>query len=51
MLLIVELHQTMYTKTSGLLRLDEFHKYPPDDQPRAVNTVIEQAEMHAEELV
>jgi len=32
-------------------RVLRFHKYPPDDQPRAVNTVIEQAEMHAEELV
>jgi type I restriction enzyme R subunit len=32
-------------------RVLRFHKYPPDDQPRAVSTVIEQAEMHAEELV
>jgi type I restriction enzyme R subunit len=32
-------------------RVLRFHKYPPDDEPRAVNTVIEQAEMHAEELV
>lgn len=27
------------------------HKYPPDDQPRAINTVMEQAEMYAGELV
>jgi type I restriction enzyme R subunit len=32
-------------------RVLRFHKYPPDDEPRAVSTVIEQAEMHAEELV
>jgi type I restriction enzyme R subunit len=32
-------------------RVLRFHKYPPDDEPRAVNTVIEQAEMHAEELI
>jgi hypothetical protein len=32
-------------------RVLRFHKYPPDDQPRAVETVIEQAEMLAEELV
>ena len=32
-------------------RVLRFYKYPPDDEPRAVNTVIEQAEMHAEELV
>jgi type I restriction enzyme R subunit len=32
-------------------RVLRFHKYPPDDQPRAVETVIEQAEMFAEELV
>ncbi len=32
-------------------RVLRFYKYPPDDQPRAVETVIEQAEMHAEDLV
>jgi hypothetical protein len=32
-------------------RVFRFHKYPPDDQPIAVETVIEQAEMFAEELV
>jgi hypothetical protein len=32
-------------------RLLRFHKYPPDDQPRAVETVIEQAEIFAEALV
>lgn len=32
-------------------RVLRIYKYPPDDQPRAVETVIEQAEMHAEDLV
>lgn len=32
-------------------RVLRYYKYPPDDEPRAVSTVIEQAEMHAEELV
>jgi len=32
-------------------RVLRFHKYPPDDEPRATETVLEQAEMHAEDLV
>ena len=32
-------------------RVLRFHKYPPDDEPRAVDTVVEQAELHARELV
>ena len=32
-------------------RVLRFQKYPPDHQPREVETVIEQAEMFAEELV
>jgi type I restriction enzyme R subunit len=32
-------------------RVLRFYKYPPDDEPRATETVLEQAEMHAEELV
>ncbi len=32
-------------------RVLRFHKYPPDDEPRATNTVLEQAELHAGELV
>lgn len=32
-------------------RVLRFHKYPPDDEPRATDTVLEQAEMHAEDLV
>jgi type I restriction enzyme R subunit len=32
-------------------RVLRFHKYPPDDEPRATELVLEQAEMHAEELV
>jgi type I restriction enzyme R subunit len=32
-------------------RVLRFYKYPPDDEPRATDTVLEQAEMHAEELV
>ena len=32
-------------------RVLRFHKYPPDDEPRAVDTVVEQAELHAGELV
>ena len=32
-------------------RVLRFHKYPPDDEPRATDTVLEQAEMHAEELI
>ena len=32
-------------------RVLRFHKYPPDDEPRATDTVLEQAELHASELV
>lgn len=32
-------------------RVLKFHKYPPDDEPRATETVLEQAELHAGELV
>jgi type I restriction enzyme R subunit len=32
-------------------RVLRFHKYPPDDEPRATETVLEQAELHASELV
>jgi type I restriction enzyme R subunit len=32
-------------------RVLRFHKYPPDDEPRAIDTVVEQAELHAGELV
>lgn len=32
-------------------RVLRFHKYPPDDEPRATDTVLEQAELHAEDLV
>ena len=32
-------------------RVLRFHKYPPDDEPRATDTVLEQAELHAGELV
>jgi len=32
-------------------RVLRFHKYPPDDEPRATETVLEQAELHAAELV
>lgn len=32
-------------------RVLKFYKYPPDDEPRATETVLEQAELHAEELV
>jgi type I restriction enzyme R subunit len=32
-------------------RVLRFHKYPPDDELRATNTVLEQAEMFAGELV
>jgi len=32
-------------------RVLRFHKYPPDDEPRAAETVLEQAELHAGELV
>jgi type I restriction enzyme R subunit len=32
-------------------RVLKFHKYPPDDEPRAIDTVLEQAELHAGELV
>ena len=32
-------------------RVLKFHRYPPDDEPRAIDTVLEQAEMHAEELI
>ena len=31
-------------------RVLRFYKYPPDDEPRATDLVLEQAEMHAEEL-
>lgn len=31
-------------------RVLRFHKYPPDDEPRATDTVLEQAELHAEDL-
>lgn len=31
-------------------RVLRFHKYPPDDEPRATETVLEQAELHAAEL-
>ncbi len=32
-------------------RVLRFHKYPPDDEPRATDTVLEQAELHAGDLV
>ena len=32
-------------------RVLRFYKYPPDDEPRATETVLEQAELHAGELV
>jgi type I restriction enzyme R subunit len=32
-------------------RVLKFHKYPPDDEPRAIDTVLEQAELHAEDLI
>jgi type I restriction enzyme R subunit len=32
-------------------RVLRFHKYPPDDEPRATEVVLEQAELHAGELV
>jgi type I restriction enzyme R subunit len=32
-------------------RVLRFHKYPPDDEPRATDTVLEQAELHASDLV
>lgn len=32
-------------------RVLRFHQYPPDDEPRATETVLEQAELHAAELV
>ena len=32
-------------------RVLRFYKYPPDDEPRATDTVLEQAELHAGELV
>jgi type I restriction enzyme R subunit len=32
-------------------RVLKFHKYPPDDEPRAIEVVLEQAELHAGELV
>lgn len=31
-------------------RVLRFYKYPPDDEPRATETVLEQAELHAGEL-
>jgi type I restriction enzyme R subunit len=32
-------------------RVLRIHKYPPDDEPRATEVVLEQAELHASELV
>ncbi len=32
-------------------RVLKSHKYPPDDEPRATETVLEQAELHAGDLV
>lgn len=32
-------------------RVLRFHKYPPDDEPRATETVLEQAELHAGDLI
>ncbi|MBS1640667.1 MAG: type I restriction endonuclease subunit R [Bacteroidetes bacterium] len=32
-------------------RVLRFYKYPPDDEPRATETVLEQAELHASELI
>jgi type I restriction enzyme R subunit len=32
-------------------RVLRFYRYPPDDEPRATETVLEQAELHASELV
>lgn len=32
-------------------RVLRFHQYPPDDEPRATETVLEQAELHASDLV
>ena len=32
-------------------RVLRFYKYPPDEEPHATDLVLEQAEMHAEELV
>lgn len=32
-------------------RVLRYHQYPPDDEPRATETVLEQAELHAGELV
>ena len=32
-------------------RVLRFHKYPPDDEPRATEVVLEQAELHASDLV
>jgi len=32
-------------------RVLRFHKYPPDDEPRATDVVLEQAELHAGDLV
>jgi type I restriction enzyme R subunit len=32
-------------------RVLKFHQYPPDDEQRAIDTVTEQAELHAGELV
>jgi type I restriction enzyme R subunit len=32
-------------------RVLRFYQYPPDDEPRAIDTVLEQAELHAGELV
>lgn len=32
-------------------RVLRYHKYPPDDEPRATEVVLEQAELHASDLV
>ena len=32
-------------------RVLRIHQYPPDDEPRATETVLEQAELHAKDLV
>lgn len=32
-------------------RVLRFHQYPPDDEPRATDTVLEQAELHAVDLL
>ena len=32
-------------------RVLKFHQYPPDDELNAIETVLEQAELHARELI